>query len=269
MGTPCHTIGPSQGHQHTHTVIFLHGRDSTNVEFAKELFESEASLPSDQPRTLPALLPTVKWVFPAAPILHASRFDTNMSQWFDMWSVEDPAERAAELQLDGLRRSAAGILRIVRREEAHAPRERMYLAGISQGFATALAAFFADGAGAAGAGGLAGMIGLCSWMPLGGPLGAGEDARQQLAVLHRGTADLGAGPRGSARSQPGRPTPVLLCHSTDDDVVPVRHGRNLRDTLHECPQDVEVEWHEYEDGGHWVNEPQGVDDMVAFIKRCM
>lgn len=156
MGAPCHGVGPSPGHQHTHTIIFLHGRDSTNVECAEELFESEASRPPDQPRTLLALLPTVKWVFPAAPILRSSRFDIDMSQWFDVWSVENPSEKAEELQLDGLRRSVTAILHVIQNEEEYLSRERIFLAGISQGFATALAAFFADGART----GLAGMVGL-------------------------------------------------------------------------------------------------------------
>ncbi|KAK0661592.1 hypothetical protein QBC41DRAFT_235826 [Cercophora samala] len=32
---------------------------------------------------------------------------------------------------------------------------------------------------------------------------------------------------------------------------------------------LDVEWHEYDDGGHWINEPQGVDDFVAFLRRTM
>lgn len=27
----------------------------------------------------------------------------------------------------------------------------------------------------------------------------------------------------------------------------------------------DVEWKTYEDGGHWIHEPQGVDDIVAFL----
>jgi len=29
------------------------------------------------------------------------------------------------------------------------------------------------------------------------------------------------------------------------------------------------EWHDYDDGGHWVNEPQGVDYLVRFLKTAM
>lgn len=134
-----YTVEPTAAH--THTVIFLHGRDSNAKEFASELFESEASEPVDQPRTLPDLFPNIRWVFPSALTLHSKRFSTDMSQWFDMWSVEKPSERP-ELQHPGLHQSIKRILRVIKEEEeTRVPRERIFLAGISQGFATAIAAF--------------------------------------------------------------------------------------------------------------------------------
>lgn len=259
---PLHIVNPRDGHTHTHTVIFLHGRDSTNQEFASEFFESEASEPADQPRTLRDLFPTVRWVFPGAPTLRSARFDTDMPQWFDMWSVEDPTEQA-EIQHDGLRRSIKAILDVVKSEEAQLDAQgrrpglqNIFLAGISQGFATAVAAFFAGATGNTQTRGLAGLIGLCSWMPLGGK-------EELLRVLSDAkTAD------GAAAIEPrdASSTPVLLCHSSNDDVVPVQNGRALRDILE---QSQEVEWHEYVDGGHWVNEPQGVDDIASFLRRHM
>lgn len=238
-----HIISPREGCQHSHTVIFLHGRDSTNEEFASELFESEASEPRGQPRTLPDLFPTIRWVFPAAPTLRSARFDADMSQWFDMWSVESPQEQAP-IQEPGLKNSVSAILALVHREEARVQRQKIFLAGISQGFATAVAAFFADGRG-----GFAGLVGLSSWMPCGG-----SDELTQLFGDASRTARV------------VDPPPILLCHSSDDDVVPVENGRALRDVL---KQSQDVEWHEYEDGGHWVNEPQGVDDIVGFLRRHM
>ncbi|ROV98070.1 hypothetical protein VMCG_06991 [Cytospora schulzeri] len=262
MLTPCYTIGPRQGAQHSHTIIFLHGRDSLNDEFAGELFESEASQPSDQPRTLLDLLPTFKWVFPAAPMLRSARFDTDMSQWFDMSSVENPDEKS-EIQLEGLRNSVSAIIKVIQSEANYVPRQKIFLAGISQGFATAIAAFFADDARQR----LAGIIGMSSWMPLSGMLTSG-DGKTQLARLYRGS-DCGSGPAARSDEDEVNPTPVLLCHSSDDDVVPVQHGRALRDILNRLPGDIQLEWHEYEDGGHWINEPLGVDDLISFIKRHM
>lgn len=240
-----HAVGPREGHEHSHTVIFLHGRDSNNEEFASELFESEASDPNEQPRTLPDLFPSVRWVFPAAHILRSARFDTDMSQWFDMWSVEHPHEKPS-LQEAGLKASVVAILDVVRSEETHLPREKIFLAGISQGFATAIAAFFADGRG-----GFAGLVGLSTWMPYGE-----LNELSRLFGKHNSKGETGSGS-----------TPVLLCHSSDDDVVPPENGRALRDILSQ--QSMNVEWHEYVDGGHWINEPRGVDDIVNFLKKYM
>ncbi|KAJ3571419.1 hypothetical protein NPX13_g5388 [Xylaria arbuscula] len=235
-----YVVGPKAAH--TQTVIFLHGRDSNCREFADELFESEASEPANQPRTLPDLFPGIRWVFPSAPKLQSERFGTDMSQWFDMWSVENPAERP-ELQR-GLHRSVEQILRVIKEEEMLVPQERIFLAGISQGFATAIAVLFA-----AAPKRLAGLIGLCSWMPTG--------LRAQDLQSFEDTSD-----RKSSRS-----TPIFLGHSIDDEVVPIKNGRDLRDALQS--RRLQVEWREYGDSGHWVNEPQGVDDIARFINSHM
>jgi lysophospholipase II len=142
-------VTPAQGHSLTHTVILLHGRDSNGGEFAAELFESETSQPAAAPRTLRDHFPTVRWVFPTAPLLQSKRFDTSMHQWFDIWSVEDPEEQPW-LQKEGLEGSISAVLDIIKCEQALVSRENIFLGGISQGFATALATFFADGRGFGG-----------------------------------------------------------------------------------------------------------------------
>ncbi|KAH9885952.1 Alpha/Beta hydrolase protein [Xylariomycetidae sp. FL2044] len=315
------TYGPAEGRPHTHTIIMLHGRDSDASEFAPEFFESEATGPEGEDRTLLGLFPTIRWVFPSAPTIRSERFDTEMSQWFDMWSVEDPEQRV-ELQKESLQGSIQKVIDVVRAEEALVPRERMFLAGISQGFATALATFFADGQG------FAGLLGLCSWLPLATAVdeikhtrvennknkGArnndsrahnvnnrahSENNRAQDAIDATSATDTtyatsatdatdakNATDAASATNatfaalqqlytgthQTGAPTslekvPVMLGHAVDDEVVPIANGRRLKDTMESLG--FEVEWHEYTDGGHWVNEPAGVDDIVRFIRLRM
>lgn len=61
-------------------------------------------------------------------------------------------------------------------------------------------------------------------------------------------------------------TPVFLSHSQDDDVVPIANGKKLSTTLKKLG--MVVSWKQYKEGGHWVNEPQGVDDIVLFIHSC-
>ena len=260
MAHLCHVQANRSGH--THTVIFLHGRDSDCEQFASELFESEASQPADGARTLPDLFPTIRWVFPGASELHSERFDMVLSQWFDMWSTENPNERS-EIQHDGMRNSVAQILDVIRHEETLIPRNKIFLGGISQGFATALAAFFADGQG------LAGLIGLCSWMPLLGAVELDATATGQTAsenALRMHSAYFGTHPE---RISPSHlfGTDVFLAHTEDDDVVPYQHGVTLKDTLTRLGHDVD--WHLYQDGGHWINEPQGVDDLADFLRPRM
>jgi lysophospholipase II len=134
MSLPPHLVGPTKGSPHTHTIILLHGRDSEACEFASEFFECEAT-GTDADRTLTALFPTIRWVFPQARTLRSERFHVDMPQWFDMWSLEDVQERS-ELQAPGLRSSIDLVIQTIKDEELLVPRHRILLGGISQGFAT-------------------------------------------------------------------------------------------------------------------------------------
>ncbi|KAI0012178.1 phospholipase/carboxylesterase [Xylariaceae sp. FL0662B] len=245
MPTKTLVVGPRECHKHTHTIIFLHGKGSNCDEFAEEFFESEASELADRPRMLPDIFPTIRWVFPSAPLTHSERFGCIESQWFDMWSLENPNEKV-ELQIKGLRVSIELVMDIVKREQGLVPLEHIFLGGISQGFATAYSTYCINNMP------FAGLIGLCSWTP-----------SRALSVMDLDKPDISETPRQARRA-----TPVFLGHSKDDNVVPVQEGRKLRDTLKDCPDTV-VEWKEYDDGGHWVNEPQGVDDIVGFLRRNM
>ncbi|TFB07578.1 Acyl-protein thioesterase 1 [Trichoderma ghanense] len=265
MSASPYTTGPSAGHAHTHTIILLHGRDSQAQEFASELFESEASAPEkpgpESDRTLPALFPSVRWVFPQATTIHSERFDVEMSQWFDMWSVENAQERI-ELQVPGLLFSIASIRALIKEEELLVPRKRIFLGGISQGFATAIATFFADGSG-----GFAGLCGFCSWLPLADK--AALNMAKEGLDQHRHMQRLYVTDDDEQQESPSQAqlisTPILLEHCQDDEVVPIGNGARMRDLLGRLG--ISVEWHDYEDGGHWINEPQGVDYFVRFLRE--
>ena len=247
MSRHCHH-GPLSGYPHTHTIILLHGRGSSGAEFATEFFESEASASPGTPQARKDLLhlfPTVRWVFPSAPERISERFSELMPQWFDMWATERPQERP-ELQTEALRQSVGFILDVIREEEKEVARKNIILGGISQGFATAVGTFFTDGRG------FGGLLGVCTWMP---PQYEGDEAIPQ-------------GPRpGDGDSVSMMATPVFLAHAADDSVVPIEHGEHLRDFLRQ--RGLAMEWHQYGDGGHWFNEPQGVDDIAAFLDKLM
>jgi predicted esterase len=259
---------------HTHTLILLHGRDSTAEDFHSELFEFESSPSSaaSQGQTLASLLPGYKFIFPAAPLLSSARFQTPLSQWFDIWSVSEPEERP-ELQFRGLKESVKMIREVVRREAEIVGRERVVLGGISVGCATALVALLTAGER------LGGFVGVCGWLPCRGEVdalvarfGAGEEALREM----RGAFGWEGGEHRHLGfeveeiedvSDSVLQTAVFLAHCKDDEVVPIRNGEKMCESLEKLG--MAVTWKAYEDGGHWVNEPQGVDDVVAFLQKIM
>ncbi|KAM3517656.1 hypothetical protein NHJ13051_008793 [Beauveria bassiana] len=259
--TSTYIHGPAKGHTHAYTVIFVHGRDSNTQEFAEELFESEATTGSaSQPgrkRLGHSTRPHLAW--PAS----RQRFDTDLSQWFDMWAVEDPEVRS-EIQRSGLHRSVQTVLAIIDEEEKLISRSKIFLCGISQRFATALSVLFARGQG-----GFAGIIGLCSWLPFSSQVEAAITKHNSEASLFSAIQGLYRPETETFIAEPLpsqiKGTPVLIEHASDDDVVPIANGQRIKNVL--TALGLNVKWHEYKDGGHWVNEPQGVDDIVAFFRE--
>lgn len=257
-----HIVAPRDGHDHTQTIIFLHGRDSTASEFAEEFFESQAS----DDRTLLDIFPGTRWVFPTAKMRNSARFETPMSQWFDIWSVENPMERS-QIQLDGLRESVEEILAIVQRESTLIAPDRIILGGISQGCATAIhALMYGDVQ-------LSGFIGLSSWLPFEPGTAtvpgyeswhvAGDQLRYSRKLLDSSRSTTTTTDPAIAKAVSSLKTPVFLSHSQDDEVVLIANGKKLSDTLQKLGMSVFSK--QYQDGGHWVNEPQGVDDLASFI----
>ncbi|OTB15745.1 hypothetical protein K445DRAFT_375643 [Daldinia sp. EC12] len=244
MSTRTRFVGPSDRHDHTHTIILLHGRGSNCDEFSNEFFESEAPAPVDRLRTLPDLFPTIRWVFPSSPVIYSERFGCMESQWFDMWSTEEPNARP-EIQVTGLIQSMEIVSTVLKEEETRISRDKIFLGGISQGFATAYCAY------EMGEKEYAGLIGFSSWAPL--PV---------LALMQEHHV------KASNEVSERQPNFVFLAHCRDDTVIAVEEGRKFSDFLKGRAGTI-VEFHEYEDGGHWINEPQGVDDIVAFLRRTI
>ncbi|KAK7439252.1 hypothetical protein CaCOL14_001691 [Colletotrichum acutatum] len=270
---------PLPGNEHTHTIILLHGRGSNGEEFADEFFECEVSedlarilallalqddgpeQPEDPlddtpapppPRTLQALFPTIKWIFPSAPSIPSKRSKTDRTQWFDMWSTENPNEQE-ELQEPGLLESIDFITHLIDQESDLVSPDKIFLGGISQGFATAVAAYLR------GCQALGGLIGYAGWAYPG--LSPYEVPAGLFASDYTGWKIK----CGDVNYQMAH-TPIFLSHARDDPTVPVKNGRALCKALHNIGL-KEVEWHEYEYGGHWITEPDSIDQLVYFLKR--
>lgn len=121
------------------------------------------------------------------------------------------------------------------------PKERIIVAGISQGCAIALYTLLSTDAR------VGGFFGLCGWLPLADELVKDDEWSPQCSHL------MGM--------------PILLQHCTDDAVVPIANGEAMRDCLD--TMGLAVDWQQFEEGGHWLNEPEGMDEIVEFLKYIM
>ena len=151
-----------------------------------------------------------------------------MRAWYDIVGVELTAREDEA----GIRDSEQRIRALVRREvEAGVPAHRIVIAGFSQGGAVALHAALRHPAR------LAGVMALSTYLPLRGLLLAEAAAEN-------------------------RDVPILMCHGSRDDVVPMALGTASRDTLQGLK--YPVEWRDFpmahqvcpeeiHDIGRWLN----------------
>lgn len=234
--------------QHTHTVVFLHGRGDNAANFAESLANSRDS----RGRSLPDAFPSFRWVFPQAPPRQcASQPYQVWNQWFDVWNVRDFADRE-ELQTPGLTESVPAIRDLLAREAAALGGDwrKVILAGISMGAATGTHVLF--NLDIPQGGGLGAFLGFSCRCPF-----AGRSLQGMREVLGLDNVP--------SHHSVLRETPVLLEHCVDDPLVLVQNGRGLRDILTEFG--AQVEWREYPNGGHWFNSPAGMNDVVNFLQQ--
>ncbi|KAI3325602.1 phospholipase/carboxylesterase family protein [Xylariaceae sp. AK1471] len=234
--------------QHTHTVIFLHGRGSSARELSRELWESR----DRRGESLQHIFPSIKWVFPQADEVYVERFQEYLPQWFDIWDASNSDDRR-ELQIPGLQNLTPQLVSLIQSEASGVGLQNIILAGISQGCAAAIHAFlnYPKPEGPEESIRLRAFIGLSSWMSLGAS--SVQESRELVGLE-------GSNPSDDIY----RNTPVFISHCADDPIVPIEQGRRLSDTL--AAYGMAVTWKEYSSGGHWINSPQGVEDIVAFLK---
>ncbi|KUI66841.1 Acyl-protein thioesterase 1 [Cytospora mali] len=240
------TVPPSSD-EHTHTVVFLHGRGDYADDFSAAVRRSRTSNGTNLYQAFPAF----KWVFLQAPATDVAKSPgLHWPQWFDIWNVRDLSKKE-ELQVEGLKKSVIGIRDVLAYEvERVGGRwDRIVLAGISQGAATCMHVLAnIDIPNGGGLGAFLGFSGLCAF------------PRETLDEM-RSVLGLDGVPADNAVL---KNTPVLMEHCADDTLVPVSNGRISRDILRSFGS--QVEWKEYPDGGHGLHAPDGMDDAVGFIK---
>ena len=188
-----------------------------------------------------------------------------MSEWFDVYSLTDPSQRE-NLQIEGSRESVGFLRGLIEEEAKLLGGESMDGGGvvvveISQGCAVGLLTFLS------GRCKLGAFVGSSGWMALKACVESfiGEETMSEagLAGFLRAKLDLeGVVPSIVAQSA-ALETPVFVSHAEDDDAVDIELGRQMRAVLEKL--EMRVTWKEYGDGGHWVKEPEGFDDIVEFL----
>ena len=157
-----------------------------------------------------------------------------------MQSVQRPWE-GEEGQKEGLNRSAEVIVKVVREEAEVVGLERVIVGGMSQGCAMGIFALLTKDMK------VGGFFGMCGWLPL-------ADEIEKMM-------------RDKGRTKAVLDMPVLLQHCRDDSVVPVENGLDLKERLEKMG--MSVRWECFDEGGHWLNEPEGMDGIVRFVREIM
>jgi phospholipase/carboxylesterase len=181
------------------TIVWLHGLGADGHDFAPVV-----------PELVRPGWPALRFVFPHAPVRAVTiNNHARMRAWYDIVDF-DLATRADEA---GVAQSVAAVEALVAREaDRGVPRERVLLAGFSQGGAVALAAALQSPAP------LAGVVALSTYLPAPGS--------------------------AAARFVPGaEAAPVFMAHGTQDPVVPVTAGRQAAERLRAFG--FRVDWHDY------------------------
>ena len=247
----------SPANPHTHTIIFLHGRGDNGPNFAFHTFGG-----LNPEGTLASRLPNWKWIFPAARRTYSTVFREQCNEWFDIWSLTDPSLKE-DLQVDGLRQSVTFVLKLVEEESRLVGAGNVVLGGISQGCATSVHALLA------GSRQLGGWIGVSGWIPFRGRLeqianGAQpENSQKGLTAFYR--EDVGIEGVEAAGASSALNTPALLCHGIDDGTIDISLGLQVKATVESLG--MNPAWREYDDCGHWFKEPEGMDDIMAFLEN--
>jgi phospholipase/carboxylesterase len=197
-----------------HAVIWMHGLGADGYDFVPVVRELEgAGAP------------------PAPEIPVTINRGYVMRAWYDILGTE-LVQREDDVRI---RASAAAVERLIAREvERGVARQRIVLAGFSQGGAITLQA------GTRASEPLAGLLALSTYLPL------------------ASSVETEATPAS-------RSIPIFMAHGTEDPVIPLARGTASRDRLQALG--YHVEWHEYP-MPHSVNADE-MRAIAAFLRRVL
>lgn len=266
---PTHIVGPTAAN-HTHTVIFIHGRGGSCSRFAEELLTHPLS---DASSTLASVLPSYRWVFPTAEPRYCPIYQRKVPQWFEIQSMKDLHKRP-DKQMDGIRASTEVLVKIMNEEIARLgeDRKKLFLCGVGQGGAIGVMTLLCH---TSQLGPIGGFFGANCWLPF-------SDSIRKYLASSSGSSQidhLTAGFLGeilgntktmsrSGRAQGLLRTPIFLTHSLDDSFVKPEMGRQAKGVLEAIG--LKPEWKEYRGAdkrGYWFKAPVQLEDIALFFER--
>ena len=203
------------------SVIWLHGLGADGYDFVPVVRELEK-----------LRAPPARYVFPHAPTRPVTiNGGYVMRAWYDILG-NDLVRREDE---SGIRESQSQVETLIEREvERGTPRDRIVLAGFSQGGAIALQAGLRQREP------LAGLLALSTYLPLAAHFAA-------------------------ERADASRGVPIFMAHGRSDPVIPIERALASRDAL--TAAGYAIEWHEYE-MPHSVCEDE-IRQIAAFLTRVL
>ena len=249
-----------------YTIIALHGRGWAASRYRDLLFSTQ--IQGDL--TLQQLLPSVKFVFPQAPMARATKYRRSLiPQWYDGTGDWEPEASG------GMRAAIEHIHQLIHQEIEllQGDASKVILMGHSQGCATAITSLLLwEGKS------LGGLIGTCGFIPLNAHMtaildGATSDSNEEddtdaiffdtsadseVPLVQKALDDLRAEaellPRAtpSQSAFPWQETPVNILHGKSDDQVAEEHGILAAQLLQKM-EVTNVKFQSFEDTGHTVS----------------
>jgi phospholipase/carboxylesterase len=203
----------------TAAIVWLHGLGADGYDFAPIAPELRLAAP-------------VRFVFPHAPVRPVTiNGGMRMRAWYDILSLS----RSDQQDEAGIRASAAIAQDYIERQVAAGiPRNRIVLAGFSQGGAIALHAGLRQREP------LAGILALSTYLPV------------HTSIF-------------TELTPAGRATPILMCHGLSDNVLPLALGTSSRDGLRQLGCDIS--WRDYP-MAHEVCEKE-IGDIADWLGKCL
>ncbi|KAI1502924.1 acyl-protein thioesterase [Biscogniauxia marginata] len=272
---PWVVVGPTS--DHVYTFIFLHDLGSSGDMFGQEFLKTSRC--SDG-RKFTEIFPGAKFIFPTAQPGHSSaRNRDNLTQWFDIVSLDDPWHQESK-QIKGLADSCEEIHSLVKEEAQKVPYGNVILGGLGQGSAMALSCLLTLDSP------VGGFIGMSGWLPLQSNLRRAVESEYKTGreiSPSRSDADYcfpGAvvnvvnsyrdelcvpSFEKSTKAKTSIYTPVFLGHGDSDETTRSYYGEAAFRTL--ALIGYEVTWKRYKNQGHWYKIPDAIDDMVKFIQN--